>query len=54
MLELVKRIFADSECPDCGFFFACDKCSERFDAVDEEIKKVELNPTDMEHGWGEK
>lgn len=37
--EIVKKIFSDSECPDCGFFFACDKCSERFDAIDEELKK---------------
>lgn len=38
--KAVKNFFGDTDpCPDCGWFFACDKCSERFDRVDEDIDR---------------
>jgi len=40
--EAIKNFFGETEeCPDCGWFFACDKCSKRYDAVDEDIDRVE-------------
>ena len=41
MFTVFKRLLSNSECPDCGWFIACDKCSERLDHVDEDIDKVE-------------
>ncbi len=29
----------DKNCPDCGFFFACDECSERMCKIDEDLDK---------------
>lgn len=29
------------KCPDCGFWLACPKCSERYSAIDREIRKSE-------------
>lgn len=41
MFENIKGIFQDSECPDCGWWCACDACSLRFDAVDSELTAKE-------------
>jgi len=40
MWNFIKRIFSKSDCPDCGWFMACDKCSTRYDDVDEQLKVV--------------
>lgn len=40
--KAIKNFFSDPKfCPDCGWLIACDKCSERFDSIDEDIKRLE-------------
>lgn len=41
MLEFLKKIFAKGSCPECGWFFPCQECEERFDNIDEELRKKE-------------
>lgn len=30
------------KCPDCGFFVACCKCSEKFSKIDQELDSEEI------------
>jgi len=38
MWRFLRRFF-EITCKDCGFFVACKACSERYDAIDEELKR---------------
>lgn len=31
-----KRV--NTDCPDCGIFFACNKCSKEMDDIDKSLK----------------
>ena len=39
--KIRQNKIAHGECPDCGFLVACPKCSERYSAIDKQIRKSE-------------
>ncbi len=40
MLEKMKKLFDRRSCTDCGWWVACDRCSQVFDDVDSQLKSA--------------
>jgi len=38
-MDWLKRLFNGGSCPDCGWLVACESCSNKYDQLDEKLKK---------------
>ncbi len=37
MLAFLRKMFSKGSCKDCGWWVACDACSQRFDEIDKQL-----------------
>ena len=39
IIRILKDIFSKGSCKECGYFIACDTCSEKYDKIDSELDR---------------